>query len=348
MTILSTDTFTGADGTLLTARGPDTGGGAWLPAIVKNQATTAPKILGNRLTGSIGGASTQAVYYLSAAPGSADYSASVDWQISATSGGDGFGPGVRVTPGAAGSGYWFLNFQALSRVAIYCYNNGTPYSFIGPQPPTTGTTFDTASTYRSTIKVVGAVITCQIQALTGTNAGKYLDSTPAWVTGAVDCITYTDPSPLTVTGFPSIYLGQSAVAPSAGAVYMDNFSVDGVPAAATAVTASGASAGNVGVPSPFTVGANGPIAGTVNVTLSSSNAGATFAPASVALTAANPTAIIQFTPAVTGVDSIFVANDAALTNPAALSFTTSPAPIPTPERGFKIGIGRDKKLIVIF
>lgn len=98
-------------------------------------------------------------------------------------------------------------------------------------------------------------------------------------------------------------------------------------AAATAVTMSGPSGGVSGAASAsFTVGANGPIAGTVIITPSDSSAGGSFAPLTISISSGTPTGSFTYTPSSAGGKTISVSNNAGLTNPANITYTaTAPA-----------------------
>jgi hypothetical protein len=94
--------------------------------------------------------------------------------------------------------------------------------------------------------------------------------------------------------------------------------------AATAVTLTGPTVGLAGVASTnFTVGANGAITGTVNVTPSA--AGCTFSPTSVNISAGTPTATFTCTPAAVGAKSITLTNNGSLTNPGAYTYQANSA-----------------------
>jgi hypothetical protein len=71
----------------------------------------------------------------------------------------------------------------------------------------------------------------------------------------------------------------------------------------------------------------GAVTGTVTVTPSDGSAGGTFTPISVGLTTAAPSATFTYTPASTGAKTISVTNDADLTDPSSLTYTSN-APSP--------------------
>ena len=96
--------------------------------------------------------------------------------------------------------------------------------------------------------------------------------------------------------------------------------------AATAITKSGPTAGNIAAASTnFTVGANGTITGTVAVTPSDSGGGGTFTPTSVSISTGSPTGTFTYTPGTSGTKSISVTNNGGLTNPAASSYAVTGA-----------------------
>lgn len=98
----------------------------------------------------------------------------------------------------------------------------------------------------------------------------------------------------------------------------------GTGGAATAVTMSGPSSGLVGLASTnFTIGANGVIAGTVTVTPNDSGAGGSFAPTSVNISSASPTATFTYTPVSTGAKLVSVTNNGGLANPTPITYTAN-------------------------
>lgn len=93
-------------------------------------------------------------------------------------------------------------------------------------------------------------------------------------------------------------------------------------AGATATTLTGPTSGTIGVASSnFTVGANGPITGTVVITPSDSGAGGTFTPTTVSINTGSPTGTFTYTPASGGNKTISTTNGGGLSNPASIAFT---------------------------
>ncbi len=116
-------------------------------------------------------------------------------------------------------------------------------------------------------------------------------------------------------------------------------------AAATGYSLSGPSSGVVSVASSsFTVASNGTLASAVTVTPSDAGGGGSFAPATETL-AANPTntssASFTYTPASTGTKTLSTTNTGGLTNPAAVSYASTPPPaaIPVSSPAFKFSPG---------
>jgi len=94
---------------------------------------------------------------------------------------------------------------------------------------------------------------------------------------------------------------------------------------ATDVTLSGPTSGEFGVASSnFTVGANGPITGTVGVFPSDGGAGGTFTPTDVEISNGTPTATFTYTPAALGTATISVTNDGGLADPADIDYESLP------------------------
>lgn len=97
------------------------------------------------------------------------------------------------------------------------------------------------------------------------------------------------------------------------------------PAPATAVTFTGPLSGTVGVQSSdFTIGANGAITGTINVTVHDSSDGS-WTSSTVALDPTHTTRTTKYTAASSGTKTLFITNDRALTNAPARSYTANPA-----------------------
>ena len=116
-------------------------------------------------------------------------------------------------------------------------------------------------------------------------------------------------------------------------------------AAATAYTLAGPASGAVGTASgAFTVTANGSLASAVTVTPSDAGAGGSFAPAGETLAASAttaPSASFTYTPAATGTKTIATTNTGGLTDPAAVSYASTPPPsvIPVSSPAFKFSPG---------
>lgn len=112
-------------------------------------------------------------------------------------------------------------------------------------------------------------------------------------------------------------------------LFFDSFSAQDIGAsAATAVTLSGPSSGNVGEASTaFTVGLNGSHTGTV-VATPASDGGGTFSPPTVNIVN-GVAATFTHTPSSNGVKSISVTNDSGLANPAPIAYTANAVGAPT-------------------
>lgn len=94
--------------------------------------------------------------------------------------------------------------------------------------------------------------------------------------------------------------------------------------AATAITLTGPSGGQVGVASAaFTVGANGAISGSHTVTPSDGGAGGSFSPANVTISAGTPTATFTYTPSTVGARTISAADADGYTAPSSLTYTAT-------------------------
>lgn len=92
----------------------------------------------------------------------------------------------------------------------------------------------------------------------------------------------------------------------------------------TTLSLSGPDSGLVGAASAsFAVSVSGPVAAPIVVTPASSVGGGSFAPATVTLTAAAPSASFTYTPTTAGARSIGVTNDRGLTNPAGVTYTAT-------------------------
>jgi hypothetical protein len=90
---------------------------------------------------------------------------------------------------------------------------------------------------------------------------------------------------------------------------------------ATAVTLSGPTTGLYSASStPFTVGANGALTGSITVTPSDGGASGVFNPTSVVISSGTPTATFTYYPITAGARDISVTNNGGITNPSAISY----------------------------
>lgn len=91
---------------------------------------------------------------------------------------------------------------------------------------------------------------------------------------------------------------------------------------ATATTLSGPSSASTNTQSgAFTVGADGAISGTVNVTPSDGGKGGTFTPSSVAISSGTPTNTFTYANTFAGTYAISTTNDGGLSNPSSVNIT---------------------------
>jgi hypothetical protein len=170
-------------------------------------------------------------------------------------------------------------------------------------------------------RVVGDTlnITCEIIGNT-INVYAGVNTAP----GATPVATKTDAS-ITAAGYAGVYNSKDT---ATIAMSIDNFVLDNTVtiSAATATTLTGPTSGVVGTASAaFTVGADGPITGTVTVTPSDGGAGGTFSPTSVAISSASPTATFTYTASSAGAKTISVTNNGGLSNPSSIDYTAASA-----------------------
>jgi len=140
----------------------------------------------------------------------------------------------------------------------------------------------------------------------------------------VGAATYTDTSANKLTtgrkGFGTTTI--SAFSPYGGPFITTNFGAE-----ADALTISGPSACNTGIPSgPFTVAPNGGVSEAVEVTFADDGAGGTFTPPSLTFTDELPQEV-TYTAATEGSVSLTVTNDGGLSNPAPLSVNVVGVPV---------------------
>ena len=313
MTAFVTDTFTGTNGTLLTAHTADSGA-TW--AALTGSAVT-PTIQSNKLDpGS--GVTQNALFYASTAPNSADYSATTRIVLGANTSVV-TGPGVRLSTSAQTGYFGFvLTNNTTAEVTVYKYVAGalTQIATLPGVPALTG-----GASYDQTLDASGTTLKLWIRRVSD---GFYLTSAAAWQSGVADCITATDSS-ISAAGRAGFWQAEQS---TANASLIDSFSADQASGAATAVTMSGPSGGVNGVASTnFTIGANGTITGTVVVTPSSGGGGGTFTPTTVSISSGTPTGTFTYTPASTGAKTISVTNNGSLTNPANITYTVTAATI---------------------
>lgn len=148
-------------------------------------------------------------------------------------------------------------------------------------------------------------------------------------------ITSTGAKSINMTGLTAgaaqyLHFMQKDAAGNKTPVLSASFTTSATAVAATGVTLTGPTGGTVSVASTnFTVGVTpvgGTITGTVVVTPSDNAGGGTFNPTSVSLTSAAPTGMFTYTPSATaGAHSITVTNNGSLTNPAAITYTSTAA-----------------------
>lgn len=145
----------------------------------------------------------------------------------------------------------------------------------------------------------------------------------AFVNGeAARTVTYTQPA----TNGARDLTGNLLATTSAIAI------TNNVGAVASSITLTGPSIGSTSTASSAFTVALAPVGstatGTIVVTPSDSAGGGTFSPTTVSLTTAAPTATFTYTPnATAGAKSISLTNNGGLTNPAALTYTTSAAAV---------------------
>lgn len=110
-----------------------------------------------------------------------------------------------------------------------------------------------------------------------------------------------------------------------------NITLTASSAAATALSLTGPTGGVSGVASTnFTVTANGALSGSITVTPSDSSGGGAFTPTTVALSSGVLSGTFTYTPASTGAKSISITNTGSLTNPSALTYTSTAASAEAP------------------
>ena len=314
-----TDSFTGTNGTNITAHTGELGATWTKHASASNSGD--PQIQTNQLQSTESGLNEN--YYASGAPASADYSVSLDYTYNLIGGNEIIGPAARMTTGATNTGYFFIYFKNVAELRLYKYVAGT-LTQIGSGvafTPVNGTT------YRFTIDPVGTAIAGRIQRLSDS---LWINSAGVFGSSQVNCASATDSS-ITAAGKAGFWYSSNTTSGGTRGT-LDNFSADQAGAGpATGITTSGPSGGTVGAASTnFTVGvtpAGGTISGTVIVTPSDSAGGGTFAPTTVSVTTASPTATFTYTPASVGAKTISVTNNGGLTNPANLTYTVTAAAI---------------------
>lgn len=192
---------------------------------------------------------------------------------------------------------------------LYRLNAAGNITLLGSRVDLTGL-ITSGDFYNIEIRVVGTSIEGRYWAITGNRPSTATVST-------VD-------STLTA-GYPGIYrINALTIGNDNSPRSADGFIVTDAAASATAITMSGPSSGNLNTASSnFTVGANGPITGTIVVTPSSNGGGGTFTPTSVSISSGTPTATFTYTPNSGGTKTISVTNNGGLTNPANISYSVA-------------------------
>ena len=297
-------TFTGTNGTLLTAHTGELG--ATWTRNPNSLESVAPFIQSNSLQYGDGLGSH---YYASGVPASADYTVSADIVTSTTVDATGvMGVGARLSTSVL-TGYYATFFRSSNAARLYKYSAGT-LTQIGSSVTFTQ---PISSTWRITIEVLGSAIKMRAQ---DQSSLLWLKPDGTSQSTQIDAITTTDTA-ITAAGRAGVWVGASG---SGNPMLLDNFSASTF----TALTISGPTSGAVGAPSSnFTVGADDTITGTVTVTPSDSGAGGTFTPTTVSISSGTPTATFTYTPASAGAKTISLTNSGGLSNPAGATYTAS-------------------------
>jgi hypothetical protein len=221
-------------------------------------------------------------------------------------------PGILVRMDAAGANGYFAGYEPVSKNVTFFKKVANAYTILGAAVNVPGApTYATGDVFFQELQFVGSTLDFRVWNVT---QGETRPSTPS--------ATKTD-STKTTTGFGGVRLGATNATQNG----FDDFSIaDTNAAAATNTTLSGPTSGATGAASSsFTVGANGPITGTVVVTPNDASAGGTFTPTTVSISSASPTATFTYTPATAGAKTIATTNNGGLTNPASITYTASAA-----------------------
>lgn len=194
MAIFVNDTFTGANGTALTAHTSE--GTTWARHSWNSGAST-PEIQGNALQATA--TNDEEYFYADNAPAAADYEATTRFVISTVSNANLAAACVRLATGAA-TGYSLYYNSNFGSPILRLYKNiaGTTTALGSNVAASLG-----VDTYLITLKAVGTALTGRVQR---TSDSQWLTSAGAWQAGQVDCMSATD-GDITAAGKAGLMIG---------------------------------------------------------------------------------------------------------------------------------------------
>lgn len=205
MALIGTDTFTGTNGTNLTAHSPDTGGGTWV--LAPSTPGTVAKLNG---TGGVYGDYT--FLYNNQVIGSADYSVTMKSRIAPGGDTDGSpGPVIRHSSSAA-TGYTVIWSLEVDGTGWHMYKRVT-----------------------NTLTVIGAYLGDSPAVSERTVIFKAIGTTLTFTVDGVDRITVTDAS-IAAGGFAGIWVIDGSGGEGNPLAYSDSWSVSTIDAAAVKST----------------------------------------------------------------------------------------------------------------
>ncbi len=208
------------------------------------------------------------------------------------------------------------NPGTIAYVASAAVSPVTAYTMTGP---TTGLVGVASSIFRVTLGT-GTLSGLVVVTPDDSSAGGTFTPPAVNLTNTARTATFTYTSSAAATDTISVTNNSTLVDPSP-----ISYVASAVAVPATTYTLTGPSSGVVGSPSAnFTVHlASGTLAGTATVTPNDGGNGGTFMPPSVGLTFASPLAIFTYTAASSGLHLIATTNNAGLSNPSPLSYTSA-------------------------
>jgi hypothetical protein len=203
MPLFHRDTFTDTPGVTALAHVPELGGGVTRSAAASNNTVSLPPVIApGGQTLRAGETNTYITLVSNAAAPTADELNRVVFVVGAASSGNSYGVGGRFNA-SAGTGYYLKVEEGVPRLTLRKVVAGV-FSYLGTPlsitlPP---------GTYAFEFDPLGSNVRGRVQR----SDNQWLTSAGTWQVAKTECLTFTDPSPITAAGSSAIWLSVSNVA----------------------------------------------------------------------------------------------------------------------------------------